>query len=249
MVSCVVKASAAQCWRRQRGGGISRAAEAARQQRSDSGQRGGGVGSVRAATQHGSSGSGRGGSLVAAGSRVAGRQWQWRQRGSWAAASAARQLGGGVGSAAAAVAAAARRWRPAWQLGGSAASLAAAPQQDAQRQRQLAGSTVAAATAPWQRGGGGHGRGSHLTAVLPPRAAAVAKKTPVATAMAGSQTTINNQLKAVAAMAMETATMTHIAGITLYLTLPSYQPHSILSAYAYRMSESCFLIDSYVPDP
>jgi hypothetical protein len=32
--------------------------------------------------------------------------------------------------------------------------------------------------------------------VLPPRAAAVAMKTPAATAMAGAQTTINNQLKA-----------------------------------------------------
>ena len=33
------------------------------------------------------------------------------------------------------------------------------------------------------------------TAVLPPRAAAVAMKTPAATAMAGAHTTINNQLK------------------------------------------------------
>jgi hypothetical protein len=33
-------------------------------------------------------------------------------------------------------------------------------------------------------------------------------KTPVATAMAGAQITINNQLKTAATMAMETATMT-----------------------------------------
>ncbi len=48
------------------------------------------------------------------------------------------------------------------------------------------------------------------TAVLPPRAAAVATKTLVATAMAGEQTTINNQLKAVAATVTETATMRSI---------------------------------------
>ncbi len=46
------------------------------------------------------------------------------------------------------------------------------------------------------------------TAVLPPRAATVATKTPVATAMAGEQTTINNQPKAAASTATETATMT-----------------------------------------
>jgi hypothetical protein len=33
------------------------------------------------------------------------------------------------------------------------------------------------------------------TVVLPPRATAVATKTPAATAMAGAQTTTNNQLK------------------------------------------------------
>jgi hypothetical protein len=38
--------------------------------------------------------------------------------------------------------------------------------------------------------------------------AAAAPKTPVATAMAGAQTTINNQLKVSAATATETATMT-----------------------------------------
>ncbi len=47
-------------------------------------------------------------------------------------------------------------------------------------------------------------------AALPPRAATVATKTPVATAMAGALPTINNQLKAAAAMVMEmTTTMTH----------------------------------------
>ena len=45
--------------------------------------------------------------------------------------------------------------------------------------------------------------------VLPPRAAAVAMKTPVVAAMAGAKTTINNQLKALTATATETAmTMT-----------------------------------------
>jgi hypothetical protein len=39
------------------------------------------------------------------------------------------------------------------------------------------------------------------TAVLPRRAAVVAIKTPAAKAMAGAQTTINNQLKAAAATA------------------------------------------------
>jgi hypothetical protein len=43
---------------------------------------------------------------------------------------------------------------------------------------------------------------------LPPRATAVATKTPAAIVMAGAQTTINNQLKLAAAMATETAMMT-----------------------------------------
>jgi hypothetical protein len=46
------------------------------------------------------------------------------------------------------------------------------------------------------------------TAVLQPRAAAVATKTPAATAMAGKQITINNQLKAAATTATGMATMT-----------------------------------------
>ncbi len=43
---------------------------------------------------------------------------------------------------------------------------------------------------------------------FPPDPLAVATKTPVATAMAGAPTTMNNILKAVAATAMVTATMT-----------------------------------------
>ena len=46
------------------------------------------------------------------------------------------------------------------------------------------------------------------TVVLPPCAAPVAMKTPVATAMAGAHTTINNQLKAVTAMVTEMTRMT-----------------------------------------
>ena len=46
------------------------------------------------------------------------------------------------------------------------------------------------------------------TTVLPSRAAVVAMKTLTATAMAGAQTTINNQLKAAMAMATETVMMT-----------------------------------------
>jgi hypothetical protein len=45
-------------------------------------------------------------------------------------------------------------------------------------------------------------------AALPPRTATVGTKTPAATAMAGALPTINNQLKAAAAMAMETTTTT-----------------------------------------
>ncbi len=45
-------------------------------------------------------------------------------------------------------------------------------------------------------------------AALPPCAAMVATKTPVATAMVGALPTINIQLKAAAAMAMETMTTT-----------------------------------------
>jgi hypothetical protein len=47
-------------------------------------------------------------------------------------------------------------------------------------------------------------------AALPPRAATVVTKTPAGTAMVGARPTINNQLNAAAAMAMEkTTTMTN----------------------------------------
>jgi hypothetical protein len=68
---------------------------------------------------------------------------------------------------------------------------------------------LAAAAEVWQHhsiSGGSRAAG----AALPPRAATVATKTPAATAMAGALPTINNQLKAAAAMAMEmTTTMTN----------------------------------------
>jgi hypothetical protein len=79
---------------------------------------------------------------------------------------------------------------------------------------------AAAAAARRQRGSGG-GRGQCIgsttavgmaaaaaaTAMLTPRTAAVATKTPAATAMAGAHTTINNQLREAAAMATETVAM------------------------------------------
>ncbi len=78
---------------------------------------------------------------------------------------------------------------------------------------------AAAAAACWQRSSGG---GQHIdnatvvgmataaiaTAVLPPRAATVAMKIPEVTALAGAQTTINNQLKAEMVMATAMAMMT-----------------------------------------
>ncbi len=66
---------------------------------------------------------------------------------------------------------------------------------------------MAAAVEVWRRcsiSGGSRAAG----AVLPPRAATVATKTLVATGIAGALPTINNQLKAAAAMAMETTTTT-----------------------------------------
>jgi hypothetical protein len=76
---------------------------------------------------------------------------------------------------------------------------------------QRGGSMGAAAAEAWWRqlGSGSLGAvaaAAATAAALPPRAAAVATKTPVATAMAGAQT-INNQLKAAAASAMELAAM------------------------------------------
>ena len=54
----------------------------------------------------------------------------------------------------------------------------------------------------------GIAKAAAATNVLPLHATAVAMKTRAVTAMAGAQTTINNQLKAVTAIATETATMT-----------------------------------------
>ncbi len=71
--------------------------------------------------------------------------------------------------------------------------------------------SLPAAAVRWQRGSGddvGQYVGSATAlgmaaaaVVLPPRAAAVAMKTPAVTAMAGAQTTINNQLNASTATA------------------------------------------------
>ncbi len=55
---------------------------------------------------------------------------------------------------------------------------------------------------------GSSSNGSCDSAVLPPCAATVATKTPVATAMVGAQATINNQLKVVMATATDVAMMT-----------------------------------------
>ena len=68
-------------------------------------------------------------------------------------------------------------------------------QQHAGGGKQRVGSTTAA----------GMAAAAVITAVLPPLAATVAMKTPAAKAMAGAQTTINNQLKAAKSMAMERA--------------------------------------------
>jgi hypothetical protein len=71
----------------------------------------------------------------------------------------------------------------------------------------MAAAGLAAAVEVWRHhsvSGGSRVAG----ATLPPRAATVAVKTPVATAMAGALPTINNQLKAAAAMPMETMTTT-----------------------------------------
>ncbi len=77
------------------------------------------------------------------------------------------------------VVSAARQQRSAWQRGNSTAA--------AWRHRGMATAAV-------------------TTAVLPPRAAAVAMKTPAATAMVGAQT-INNQLKTAMVTATEMVAM------------------------------------------
>jgi hypothetical protein len=72
------------------------------------------------------------------------------------------------------------------------------------RWRQLGSGSLAAAAWRRQLGGGS------LGAAAATAATAVATKTPAVTAMAGAQTTINNQLKAVAETGMEMVTMTAI---------------------------------------
>ena len=87
------------------------------------------------------------------------------------------------------VVATAPRRQPVWQGGGGAAKLAIASQ------------VVVAAIAQ-------HWGTLADTVMLPPREAAMVMKTPMATAMAGAQTTISNQLETVTATATEMTTMT-----------------------------------------
>jgi hypothetical protein len=71
----------------------------------------------------------------------------------------------------------------------------------------MAAAGLAAAVEVWRHhsiSGGSRAGG----AALPPHAPMVATKTPAATAMAGALPTINNQLKAAAAMVMEMTTTT-----------------------------------------
>ncbi len=96
------------------------------------------------------------------------------------------QRGGGVGSAAAA----AGRRQGSDSGGGGSTPMAAG---------------LEAAVVVWRhRGVSGSSRAPG--AVLPPQATTVAMKTPAATVMVRAQTTINNQLKAVAATAAAMAT-------------------------------------------
>jgi hypothetical protein len=147
-----------------------------------------------------------------------------------------RQHGGSNGSTAAVVAAlwwqVAWQWR--WQLGGSilmAVQMRRWQQGRQQwRQRQLGRSGQLGSGSEDELGGGGAGSmpaaadlaaavevwrhcsvsgGSRAAgAALPSRTATVATKTLAATAMAGALPTINNQLNAAAAMAMETTKTT-----------------------------------------
>jgi hypothetical protein len=147
-----------------------------------------------------------------------------------------RQRGGGNGSAAAVTAALRTRaaWQWQWQLGGS--SLPEVQTRRWQqgwrqcRQRQLGHSGQLSSGSGDERGGGSAGStpvaaglaaaaevwrhrsissDSRVTrTALLPHAATVAMKTPAATALAGALPTINNQLNAAAAMAMETTATT-----------------------------------------
>jgi hypothetical protein len=96
-------------------------------------------------------------------------------------------------SASAAAARQQEAWQRYWQRSGSGAG------------STLAATGLAAAAEVWRHrsvSGGSRAAG----AALLPCAAMVMTKTPAATAMAGALPTINNQLKAAAAMAMETTT-------------------------------------------
>ncbi len=117
-------------------------------------------------------------------------RWQQRQCGSstlaaarqlWAVRRRCQQRGGRA-------AAARQRWRQ-WQ--------------------HASGCQLGGRAAVWRHHGASDGS-SAAEAGLPLHAPTVAMKTPVATAMVRAQTTINNQLKAMAAMATETATTTTI---------------------------------------
>ncbi len=135
------------------------------------------------------------GSGVGSMAALVAEQWQCGS-GSMAVAAVRRQRvgggqrGGGVGSVAAV---AAERWQR-----GSGGSVAAAWGRRAARWLGSCGGSLA------HRGISGGSRAAG--AALPPCTATVATKTPAATAMAGALPTINNQLKAAAAIATETVT-------------------------------------------
>jgi hypothetical protein len=126
------------------------------------------------------------------GGSVAVAAWQWWQCGG-------STVAGSVALVSASAAAARRRaaWRRCRQHGGGGTG------------STMAAAGLAAVAEVWRYhsvSGGSRVAG----AALPLHAATVAMKTPVATAMAGALPTINNQVKASAAMAMEmTTTMTY----------------------------------------
>ncbi len=93
----------------------------------------------------------------------------------------------------------------------AAAAAAAAWWQQQQRNDGSSVAVEAMAGQQWQQGGnsgsgGGGGSGSGSAS-----ASTMATKTPAETAMTGGKTTINNQLKVVAATAIEMAMMTAMA--------------------------------------
>jgi hypothetical protein len=157
-------------------------------------------GSAVAAHWRQSSSSGQPGVSVGSAAVVALERWQ---HGGGSTAMAAlrwwpcgRSVAAGSVAAVSASAAAAWQWaawRQCWQRGSG--GIGSTP----------AAASLAAAAEVWWRcsvSGGSREAG----AALPPHAATVATKTPAATAMAGALPTINNQLKAAAAMAMEMMT-------------------------------------------